>query len=56
MTLQQIRSKFPSAKISLGGDFYCPGIDWSTETLTEPYVSPTLRDTLITTLDDCLMQ
>ena len=55
-SLQQIRSQFPGAKIILGGDFNCPGVDWSTGTLTESYVSLTQWETLITTMDDCLMQ
>ena len=55
-SLQHIRSQFPSAKITLGGDFNCSGIEWSTGTLFESYISPTLRDTLITTMDDFLMQ
>ena len=55
-SLQYIRSQFPGAKIILGGDFNFPGIDWSTGTLFESYISPTLRDTLITTMDDFLMQ
>ena len=29
--LSQIRHKFDNAVILLGGDFNCPGIDWSTE-------------------------
>ena len=55
-SLQQIRSQFPGAKIILGGDLNCPGVDWSTGTLTESHISLTLRDTLITAMDDCLMQ
>ena len=55
-SLQYIRSQFPGAKIILGGDFNFPGIDCSTGTLFESYISPTLRDTLITTMDDFLMQ
>ena len=35
--LSQIRLKFPKATILLGGDFNCPGIDWSTSMLTDSY-------------------
>jgi len=55
-SLRQIRSQFPGAKIILGSDFNCPGVDWSAGTLTESYISPTLREALITAMDDCLMQ
>ena len=37
--LSQIRLKFPKATILLGGDFDCPGIDWSTSMLTDSYLT-----------------
>jgi len=35
ITVQQIQNQFPSAVILLGGDFNCPGIEWSSGSLTD---------------------
>ena len=37
--LFQIRHKFANAVLLLGGDFNCPGIDWSTGLLVDSYIS-----------------
>ena len=55
-SLRFIRLQFPRAKIILGGDFNCPGIDWYTGTLTDSYVSVLLRESLMELADDYQLQ
>ena len=38
-SLVSIKQKYPHARIILGGDFNCPGIDWEHGTLTESFIS-----------------
>ena len=51
VSMSHIRSQFPSSKIVLGGDFNCPGIDWSGHILSDSYVPISLRERLIRFLD-----
>ena len=46
-SVTQVKQKFPSAKIILGGDFNCPGIDWELECLTDSYIPSHIREELI---------
>ena len=55
-SLRFIRLKFPCVKNILGGDFNCPGIDWHTGTLTDSYVSVSLRESLMELADDYQLQ
>ena len=48
VSLSAIKSKYPAAKIFLGGDFNCPGIDWSNNSLTDSYIPSSFREYLIT--------
>ena len=48
--LSHIRHKFANAVLLLGGDFNCPGIDWSTGLLVDSYISRTFRECLISFL------
>jgi len=38
-SIHEIKSKYPTATIYLGGDFNCPGIDWLHNSLTDSYMS-----------------
>ena len=55
-SLRSIRLQFPSAKIILGGDFNCPGIDWYAGVLTDSYISVSLRESLIELANDYHLQ
>ena len=57
-SLRFIKLKFSCAKIILGGDFNCPGIDWHTAagTLNDSYVSVFLRESLMELADDYQQQ
>ena len=50
--LVSIKQKYPHARIILGGDFNCPGIDWEHGTLTESYILCHFRQKLITLAHD----
>ena len=51
----EIKQRYPSAQIILGGDLNCPGIDWEHGTLTDSYVPQHYRDKLITLIQDTQM-
>jgi len=55
-SLSYIKSHYPSSRIILGGDFNCPGIDWSSSCLTESYVSTVMRERLIRLSNDFQIQ
>ena len=48
VSLSAVKSKYPAAKIFLGGDFNCPGIDWSNNSLIHSYIPLSFREYLIT--------
>jgi len=41
------KQQFPNAFILLGGDFNCPGINWSDGTLLESYLPAATREALL---------
>ena len=51
----EIKRRYPSAQIILGGDFNCPGIDWEHGTLTDSYVPQLYLEKLITLIQDTQM-
>ena len=55
ISISHVKSKYPSAKLFLGGDFNCPGIDWEHGTLTDSYVPCCLREKLISLSQDTQM-
>jgi len=54
--VSQIRNRFPDTALLLGGDFNCPGIDWSTGNLTDSYLSGTFRNSLIEFAQEFLLE
>jgi len=46
--LIQIRQKFSTTIIILGGDFNCPGMDWPSGSLVDSYITANFRKSLIT--------
>ena len=42
--------------IVLGGDFNCPGVDWSSGSLMDSYVTSTFRESLITLAHDFMLE
>jgi len=54
--VQQIQNQFPSAVILLGGDFDCPGIQWSSGRLTHSYLPANFRESLIIFAQDFLLE
>ncbi|XP_065911045.1 uncharacterized protein [Dysidea avara] len=55
-SLTQVRQKFPTTMIVLGGDFNCPGVDWSSGSLMDSYVTSTFRESLITLAHDFMLE
>ena len=55
-SLTQVRQKFPTTMIVLGGDFNCPGVDWSSGSLMDSYVTLTFRESLITLAHDFMLE
>ena len=55
-SLTQGRQKFPTTMIVLGGDFNCPGVDWSSGSLMDSYVTSTFRKSLITLAHDIMLE
>jgi len=53
--MSQIQQRFPKSIILLGGDFNCPGIEWLSVTLTDPYVPKCFRESLIMFSQECLL-
>ena len=45
--ITDIKNSHPTAKLLLGGDFNCPGIDWHHKTLLDSYVPVSLREKLL---------
>jgi len=54
--VSQIRYKYPDTPLILGGDFNCPGIDWSTGNLTESYLPAHFREFLLEFVQDFLLE
>ena len=46
-SLHEVKSAYSTAKIFLGGDFNSPGINWSSGSTTNSYVSASFREKLI---------
>ena len=50
-TISDIKNSHPTAKLLLGGDFNCPGIEWHHKTL-DSYVPVSLRVKLLEVAED----
>ena len=55
VSICEIKSKYPSAIIYLGGDFNCPGIDWTHGDIIDSYIPICFREKLITLSQDHLL-
>ena len=42
--------------VVLGGDFNCPGVDWSSGSLMDSYVTSTFQESLITVAHDFMLE
>ena len=54
--LIQIRQRFPTTMIILGGDFNCPGVDWVSGSLVDSYVTATFRKSLIALAHNSMLE
>jgi len=54
--VSEIRYKYPDTPLILGGDFNCPGIDWSTRNFTESCLPAHFRESLLEFAQDFLLE
>ena len=47
-----VKSTYPHVQLHIGGDFNCPGVDWSDGSLINSYTPAPFRERLIEIADD----
>ena len=52
VTISEIKSTYPTAKVLLGGDFNSPGINWHHKVLLESYVPAFFQEKLLEVAED----
>ena len=51
-SITHVKSIYPHVQLLIGGDFNCPGVDWSDGSLINSYILASFRERLIEIADD----